>query len=96
MFYLSQTEDYSPEARFPDVSEKLLQRSRVFSTGLYLVRTKTIKQVRETFLQGFRKKKKPDQHIHSESVQPWPLGRESYQRSTSIDLPGREAFHLLF
>ena len=29
-FYLSQTEDYSLEARFPEYSEKLLWRSRGF------------------------------------------------------------------
>ena len=50
-----QTEDYSPEASFPDFSEKLLWRSRVFSTVLRLVRTKNVQQVRETFLQGFKK-----------------------------------------
>ena len=47
----------SPEAHFPDDSEKLLLRSKVFSTVLYLVRTKNIKQVRVTFIQGFKKKK---------------------------------------
>ena len=51
---LSQTEDYSPEAWFPDDSEKLLWRGRVLSTVLYLVRTKSIQQARDTFLQGFK------------------------------------------
>ena len=73
--YLSQTEDYSPEASFPDYSEKLLQRSMVFSIVLCVVRTNNIKQVKDIFLQGF---KKTDQHIPSESVWPWHLGRESY------------------
>ena len=42
-FYLSQTEDYSPEDSLPDYSEKFLQRSMVFSKVLYTVRTKNIK-----------------------------------------------------
>lgn len=50
-FYLSQTEDNSQEDRFSDNSEKLLCRSMVFSTVLGLVRTKTIKCIRDTFLQ---------------------------------------------
>ena len=33
----------------------MLQRSRVFSTVLYLVRTENIKEVRLTFLQRFKK-----------------------------------------
>ena len=49
----------SPEAYFPDDSEKLFRRCRIFSTVLYLVRTKNIKQVRDTFLQGFKKKNSP-------------------------------------
>ena len=44
----------SPEACFPDYSVKLLQRSRVFSVILCLVRTKNVKKVREIFLQGLR------------------------------------------
>ena len=52
---MSHTEDHSPEDSFPDYSEKLLQRSMVFSTALRLVRTKNIKQVRDTFLEGFKK-----------------------------------------
>ena len=36
-------------------SEELLRRSMVFSSVLYLVRTKDIKQVWGTFLQGFKK-----------------------------------------
>ena len=58
---MSQTEDYSPEASFLDYSEKLPRRSMVFSTVLYLVRTKNIKQGRDTFLQGFRNKTRPAQ-----------------------------------
>ena len=41
---------------------ELLQRSMVFSS---FIRTKNIKQVRDTFLQGF---KKADQHVHRELV----------------------------
>ena len=43
---MSQIEDYSPEDSLSDNSEELLQRSTVFSTVLYLIRTKNIKQVR--------------------------------------------------
>ena len=42
--------------RISQITEQLLQRSMVFSTVLYLVRTKNIKQVRDTFLQSFKKK----------------------------------------
>ena len=79
--------------RISQITEQLLQRSMVFSTVLYLVRTKNIKQVRDTFLQSF--KKKADQYIHSESLWPWHLGRESHhRRSTSTGIPkGR---HLIF
>ena len=44
--------DYSLEAGLSANSEGLLRRSVVFSTALYLIRTKNIKQVRDTFLQG--------------------------------------------
>lgn len=50
---MSRTEGYGVEACFPDYFEQLPQRSRVFSTDLYLIRTKNIKQVRNTLLQGF-------------------------------------------
>ena len=53
------------EVSFPGDTEKLLSRSRVFSTGLYLVRTKNIKQVRVRFLQGLKKKPKPKQQWSS-------------------------------
>ena len=43
-FYLRQTEDKSLEDNLSDNSEELLQRSIFFSTVLYLVRTKNIKQ----------------------------------------------------
>ena len=49
-FDLSQTEDYSPEDNFSYNSEEPLWRSMVFSTVLYLVRTKNVRQVRDTFL----------------------------------------------
>lgn len=44
----------SPKPSFPYYSEELLWRNMVFST----VRTKNIKQVRDTVLQGLGKKKK--------------------------------------
>ena len=65
----------------------------VFSPALYLVRAKNIKQVHDTFLQGFNKK--TDYHIHSGSVWLWHLGRESYhQRWTNI--ASQEGRHLVF
>ena len=62
---MHQTEVHSPHDRFSDNSEELFQRSMVYRTVLYLVRTKNIKHVRNIVLQVF---KKTDQHIHSESV----------------------------
>ena len=81
-FYWGQTEDYSQEDSFSDNYERLLWRCMDFSLALYLVRRKNIKQVQDTFLQGFNKK--PDYHIHSVSVWLWQLRRESYQRWTNI------------
>ena len=52
---MSQTEEYSPADSFSDYAEDLLRRSRAVSTVSCLVRTKSIKQVRDTFLQDFRK-----------------------------------------
>ena len=54
-FYLSPTEDSSPEESLSDSSKELHLKSMVFSIVLCLVRTKTIKRVRNTFLQGFKK-----------------------------------------
>ena len=90
-FYLSQT---SPEAHFPDYSEKLLWRSRVFSPVLYLIRTKNIKQVRVTFLQGFKKKKKTSAYIASQH------GLDTWEGSLIIKgepaLASQEERHLIF
>ena len=63
---MSQTEDNSLEDSFSYNSEELLlQRSMVFSTVLYLVRRKNIKQVRDTFLQGFPKNRSAcTQQVH--------------------------------
>ena len=47
--------------------------SIIISTVLNLVRTKSIKEVRGSFLQVF---KQTDQHVHRKSVWPWHLGRE--------------------
>ena len=66
---MSPTEDYSPEDSLSDNSEELLQRSVVFSTVLHLVRTKNLKQVRCTFLRGFKKKnKKQNRSAHTQQV----------------------------
>ena len=67
-FYLSQTEDYSPEDRVSDNSEELLWRRMVLGTVLYLVRTKNIKQVKKTFLQVFKKKKPQKTQTHKRSA----------------------------
>ena len=90
---MSQTEDYSLGDSLSYNFEELLQRRMVLSTVLYLVRTKNIKQVRDTFLQGSRK---TDQNVHSKSAWLSHLGREFYQRRTSIGVSGREAFNLSF
>lgn len=47
--------NYHLEAGLSAHSEGLLRRSMVFSTALHLVRTKNIKQGRDTFLQGVQK-----------------------------------------
>ena len=63
-----------------DHSEELLWRSMVFSKVLYFVRTKYIKQIRETFLQGFFFFFfSPKISMFTKSVWPWDLGRESFQ-----------------
>ena len=74
-FYLSQTEDNSQKTA-SQMIEQLLQRSMGFSLVLHLVRTKNIKQVRDTSFKVSKKKKKTKQI--SKSVWPWHLGGESY------------------
>ena len=64
---MSQTEDYSPEDSLSDNSEKLLWRSRVVSTVLYLIGS-SVKFFKVS------KNKKTDQHVHRESVWPSHLG----------------------
>ena len=55
-FYLNQTEARSIKTSFQNYFEKLLWRSMIFSTVLYLVRTKNIKQ--GFIISKFQKKKK--------------------------------------
>ena len=73
-------------ARTPS-SQKLLRRSS-FSAQLHILsEQRTLKQVRETFFQGF---KITDQNVHSESTWPWHLEREAYhQRSNQHWHPGK-------
>lgn len=71
--------DHSPGDSLSGHSEDLLWGSLVFSTILYLVRSKNIKQVKDRFFQV----NKTDQHVHSKSVCPWYLGKESYHRRGS-------------
>ena len=54
-FHVSQTEDCGPEDSLAGCSEDLLRRNSVASTVLCLVWTKNIKQVRDTFLHGWKK-----------------------------------------
>ena len=51
-----------------DHSEALLWRSMVFGTVVYFVRTKCIKQVRETFLQGILFFSSKDPHVYKVSM----------------------------
>ena len=79
-----------PETPFPDYSQKLLQRSWIIHTVLYLMRTKNIKPVRASWLRGFRKQNKTFQHVDSKSACPWPMQSEScHQRRTNIGIIGR-------
>lgn len=71
--------DHSPGDRLSGHSEDLPWGSLVFSTILYLVRSEDIKQVKDVLFQV----KKIDQHVHSKSVCPWYLGRESYHQKGS-------------
>ena len=68
------TEDYSLGDSLSYNFEELLQRRMVLSTVLYLVRTKNMKQVRDTFLQGFKNKQIKNQtSMYTESIWPWHL-----------------------
>ena len=92
-FYWSQTENYSLEVNFPEDSEKLPWRSRVFSTISCLVRTKTMKLVEDTFLQDFTHKK--DKNEHSKSVWPWCLEESLIIKGVSA-LVSQKGRHLIF
>ena len=78
----------SPEACSSDYSEKLLWRSRVFSTVLYFARTKNVKQSGDTCLQVFRK---TDQRVHTQHIQ---YGLGTWERNLIIK--GRGVFDLYF
>ena len=95
-FYWSQTENYSLEVNFPEHSEKLPGSSRVFSTISCLVRTKTMKLVKDTFIQGFKKKKKKGKDEHSKSVWPWRLEESLIIKGVSALVSQKEAFNLYF
>ena len=64
----------------------------VSSTVLYLVRIKNIKQVRDTFLQGF----KTQVRMYTVSLALAPGKGILSKRRTSIGFPGREAFNFYF
>ena len=80
---MSQTEDL-------DHSEELLQRSRVFSTFM------SCQNKDHQTSQGYVSSsfQKTDKHVHSKSVWPWQLGRESYHQRTGRRVPGEGAFTL--
>ena len=63
-FYLSQTEDHSPDDSLSDNLRHCSGRSMVLGTVLRLVRNETIK-VRDAFLQGFKRKTGP---VHTQRV----------------------------
>jgi len=73
-------------------SEELIWKSTVFSTVLYLVRIKNIKQVRDTFLQGF----KSQVSMYTVSLALAPGKGILSKRRTSIGFPGRETFNFYF
>ena len=76
---MSQTEDNSQKTA-SQMIEQLLQRSMGFSLVLHLVRTKNIKQVRDTSFKVSKKKNKNKKTTQiSKSVWPWHLGGESYR-----------------
>ena len=91
---MSQTEDYSPEASFPDYSGKLLQRSMVSSTVLGLARTKNITQVKNIFPQDFKNQ------ISTYPASQYGLGTWEgsliIEKNISIGAPEREACNLCF
>ena len=83
---MSQTEDYTPGDSVSDSS-----RETWFSEQFYTLSEKRTSNM--TRVHPFVVSEKTDQHIHSESVKPWHLGKETYhQRSTSTGVPGKEAF----
>ena len=64
----------------------------VFSSVLYLVRTKDIKQVWGTFLQGF--KKQMSQYTASQNgLGAWE-GSLTTEGETNTGVPGRESFNI--
>ena len=65
----------------------------VFSTVLYLVRTKNMKQVRDTFLQGFKKNRPAHTQPDSMALAP---GKTVLSKKYQHWRPGKEAFELYF
>ena len=70
---MSQTEDCSPRDSLSDSCEELFQRTMAFRIVLYLVRAKNIKQVRDTFIKGFKNKQTKKQ-IRIYTVNHYGLG----------------------
>ena len=87
-----------PGRQLSDNSEELLWRNVVFSTGLYLVRTKNIKQVRDTMFKVSKQNKTTTTtKTYTQVSMALAPGRDSYHwRSTGIGVPGRETFNLYF
>ena len=91
---MRQTEDYIPGDTLSYNSKELLQRSVVFSTVSYLVRGKNVKQVRDTFLQGFKKNRPSQTQPDSMALAPGKtvLLSKKYQHWH----PGSETLKLYF
>ena len=91
-FYVSQTEDYSPEDGLSDNSEELLQGSKVFSTVFCLLRTKKIEQVRDIYLQGCKKSQ-----VSTYTVSHYDLGTWEGSLAVEEQAPAsQEGRHLIF
>ena len=67
----SQTKDYNPEGSLSDDAEGPLPGSVFLSPVLCLLRTKNIKQVRGTFLQGFEEKQTSMYTVSQDGLGAW-------------------------
>ena len=83
----------SPAASF-QITLRTCSREAGFSAQSYILSEQRTKS--EAYISPMIQKR-TDQHVHIQSVQPWPLGRATYpQRRTSIRIPGGRAFNSSF